>query len=82
MAYYDYTHPALHPQAWTWRSPWVRYSVGGLLALTLASLLVGFVWLPSVHRDFTARGLWDGICRAAGVPAAWRDPAAAARRSR
>jgi cytochrome c553 len=35
------------------------------------SILVGFVWLPSVHGDYTAQGLWASICRAAGVPAAW-----------
>ena len=48
-----------------------------LVALTVASLLVGFVWLPSVHADFTAKGLWDAICRAAGVPTTWSDGGAA-----
>src|SRR5688572_7115220 len=47
--------------------------VAALVALTVASLMVGFVWLPSVHADFTAKGLWDAICRAAGVPSAWSD---------
>jgi cytochrome c553 len=47
--------------------------VAALIALTVAALLVGFVWLPSVHADFTAKGLWDAICRAAGVPTAWSD---------
>jgi cytochrome c553 len=47
--------------------------IASLIALTVASLLVGFVWLPSVHADFTAKGLWDAICRAAGVPTAWSD---------
>jgi cytochrome c553 len=47
--------------------------VASLIALTVAALLVGFVWLPSVHADFTAKGLWDAICRAAGVPTAWSD---------
>ena len=56
---------------WSWRNPWFRGSVLSLVALTLGSLLVGFVWLPSVHRDFTAQGLWAAICRAAGVPADW-----------
>jgi len=46
-------------------------SVAALVAVTVVSLLVGFVWLPSVHSDFTAKGLWDAICRAAGVPASW-----------
>jgi cytochrome c553 len=59
-------------------------SVVALVALTLASMAVGFVWLPSVHADFTAEGLWDSICRAAGVPADWPGSgraAAAARRA-
>jgi len=54
-----------------WRHEWVRWSVTSLAALTVVSLLVGFVWLPSVHGDFTAKGIWDSICRAAGVPASW-----------
>ena len=49
----------------------MRWSILSLVALTLVSILVGFVWLPSVHPDFTAKGLWDGICRAAGVPSTW-----------
>ena len=51
--------------------PWVRCSVASLLALALCSAAVGFLWLPSVHGDFSAKGLWDSICRAAGVPAGW-----------
>lgn len=43
----------------------------GLAALTLVSLLVAFVWLPSAQADFRAAGLWDSICRAAGVPSTW-----------
>ena len=42
--------------------------VVSLVVLTVISLAIGFVWLPSVHADFTAKGLWDSICRAAGVP--------------
>lgn len=63
-----------------WRSPWVRWSLASLVALTLLALLVGFVWLPSVQPDFAAQGLWASICRAAGVPAQWGDPAATVRR--
>jgi cytochrome c553 len=55
----------------SWRNAWVRWSVLALVALTVVSVLVGFVWLPSVHRDFSAQGLWTAICRAAGVPADW-----------
>jgi cytochrome c553 len=51
--------------------PWLRWSLVSVVALTLGSLAVGFLWLPSVHRDFSAQGLWDSICRAAGVPASW-----------
>jgi cytochrome c553 len=46
-------------------------SVVALVAITAVALVVGFVWLPSVHPDFTAKGLWDAICRAAGVPGSW-----------
>ncbi|MCG2595540.1 cytochrome c4 [Ramlibacter sp. XY19] len=46
-------------------------ATGVLLAL---SLLVGFVWLPMVKPDFAQGGLWDAICRAAGVPSAWSAP--------
>lgn len=56
---------------YTWSNAWFRWSVASLVAFTLLSVLVGFVWLPSVHKDFTAQNLWDAICRAAGVPAQW-----------
>jgi cytochrome c553 len=54
-----------------WGNPWVRWGTTWLVVLTVLSLLVGFVVLPSVHGDFTAEGLWSSICRAAGVPANW-----------
>jgi len=54
-----------------WANPWFRWSVVSLVALTVACVLVGFVWLPSVHADFTAQGLWASICRAAGAPVSW-----------
>lgn len=57
--------------------PWVKWSVLSLAAVTLVSILIGFVWLPSAHADFTVKGLWDGICRAAGVPAQWASKEAA-----
>lgn len=56
---------------YAWSNPWFRWSVVSLVALTVVSLLVGFVWLPSVHGDFSAQGVWASICRAAGVPADW-----------
>jgi cytochrome c553 len=52
-------------------SRWVRWSVVSLIALTVLCVVIGFVWLPSAQADFTAQGLWNSICRAAGVPAAW-----------
>jgi cytochrome c553 len=63
--------------AYRWDNPWLRWSVVSLALLTIVSILVGFVWLPSVHGDFTAQGLWASICRAAGVPAKWSDASAA-----
>ena len=61
--------------------PWFRWSVIFLIVLTLGSIGVGFLWLPSVHRDFTAQGLWASICRAAGVPGAWGQDGAATRQA-
>lgn len=60
-----------------WSSPWVRWSVVSLVVLTVLSILVGFMVLPSVHGDFTAQGLWNSICRAAGVPSSWSQQGAA-----
>jgi cytochrome c553 len=65
-----------------WRNATVRRSVVALALLAMLSLLVGFVWLPSVHEDFSAAGLWDRICRAAGVPGAWRASTATAEAAR
>ena len=62
---------------YTWQNAWFRWSVVSLVVLTVLSMLVGFVWLPSAHADFSARGLWESICRAAGVPAAWSRPSEA-----
>ncbi len=56
-----------------WGNPWIRWSVVSLVVLTILAMLVGFVWLPSVHGDFSAQGLWASICRAAGVPSSWSD---------
>lgn len=55
----------------SWRDPWFRWGVGSVVALTVLSALVGFIWLPTVHSDFTAQGIWASICRAAGVPDTW-----------
>lgn len=49
----------------------LRTTVLAVCALTVFSVVVGFVWLPTAQSDFSAAGLWASICRAAGVPAAW-----------
>ena len=54
----------------------VKLALGGVLALLVASLLVGFVWLPMMKPDYAQGGLWDAICRAAGVPNTWGQPLA------
>ena len=64
------------PHGPSWRQPGFRRSVVALVVLTVLAILVGFVWLPSVHGDFTGQGLWAGICRAAGVPSSWYDAGA------
>ena len=56
---------------YAWSTPWFRWSVVSLAVLTMASFLIGFVVLPSVHKDYTAAGLWASICRAAGLPESW-----------
>ena len=57
--------------ACSWSNPWFCWSVLALAALTVVSFLIGFLVLPSSQADFSARGLWDSICRAAGVPSSW-----------
>ncbi|CAB3800634.1 hypothetical protein LMG28614_05233 [Paraburkholderia ultramafica] len=53
------------------RNRWFTSSVGGVIVMAIVSILIGFVWLPSRHPDFTQRGLWATICSAAGVPSSW-----------
>ncbi|MBS0446886.1 MAG: cytochrome c4 [Proteobacteria bacterium] len=60
-----------------WGNPLVRWSILALAGLSVVSILVGFLWLPSVHADFSAGGVWASICRAAGVPSSWGNGAAA-----
>ncbi|MEM5341782.1 c-type cytochrome [Paraburkholderia azotifigens] len=50
---------------------WFTSSVLGTIAIAVVSILIGFVWLPSKHADFTQRGLWATICSAAGAPSSW-----------
>lgn len=49
----------------------VRMALIALAVLMVLALVTGFLWLPQVKPDFTAGGLWDAICRAAGVPSTW-----------
>jgi len=56
---------------YAWSNAGFRWSVIALVVLTVGSFLVGFVVLPAVHKDFAVAGLWESICRAAGVPARW-----------
>ncbi|HEX9172712.1 MAG TPA: c-type cytochrome [Telluria sp.] len=56
-----------------------RTSIAALVALTIVALLIGFVWLPSAQPDFRGQGLWDSICRAAGLPSKWTDAAGVSR---
>jgi cytochrome c553 len=49
------------------KNVWFRRSAGAVIATAAIAALIGFVWVPSVQSDNTFRGLWDAICRAAGV---------------
>jgi cytochrome c553 len=49
----------------------ILWSIAAVVALTIVSVAIGFVWLPSAQADFSAKGVWDMICRAAGVPERW-----------
>jgi cytochrome c553 len=52
----------------------VRMALAALGVLLVLSMLVGFLWLPMVKQDFAQDGLWQAICRAAGVPSTWYAP--------
>lgn len=60
-----------------WHNAWFRWSVAGVAAMAAFAVAIGFVWLPSVQKDYMAEGLWSAICRAAGVPAPWAPPTGA-----
>lgn len=53
-----------------------RTSIISLIALTMGAAAVGFLLLPTAQADFRAQGIWDSICRAAGLPSKWGNPAA------
>ncbi|CAL76096.1 Putative cytochrome c; putative signal peptide [Bradyrhizobium sp. ORS 278] len=50
------------------RNPHVRISVGVTLGLLVLTALLGFIVLPYAQREADLAGLWDVICRAAGLP--------------
>ncbi len=56
---------------WNWRLPlrdrWVVTSVGVTAGITVASIVLGFAWLPYQQPGERFRGLWDAICSAAGL---------------
>lgn len=54
----------------------VRLALVSLLVMLVLAIAVGFLWLPMVKPDFAAGGLWEAICRAAGVPSTWYAPLA------
>jgi cytochrome c553 len=49
------------------RDRWVVTSVGVAGGVAVASIIVGFVWLPYEQSGERFRGLWDAICSAAGL---------------
>lgn len=53
------------------RNRWCTVSVGLTAGVAVVSILIGFVWLPSVHTDPQFTGIWNAICSAAGVPRQW-----------
>jgi cytochrome c553 len=49
----------------------VRLSLAALAVLLLLTIAIAFLWLPLVKPDFVQGGLWDSLCRVAGVPSTW-----------
>ncbi len=54
------------------KNVWFTASVGAVLGVLVVAAGVGFLWIPLAQSEKTAAGLWDAICTAAGVPAAFR----------
>jgi len=53
------------------RNRWFTVSVGLTAGVAIVSILIGFIWLPSVQTDAPFTGIWNAICSAAGVPQQW-----------
>jgi len=49
------------------RNPWFTASVGFTAAIAIAAALAGFAWLPLQQQGGRFRGVWDAMCRAAGL---------------
>lgn len=60
-----------HDHARSGPNLWLLWSVGAVVAMSVAAMAIGFVLLPQVKPDFVQGGLWETICRAAGVPSSW-----------
>jgi len=63
--------PAGEERLFSLRNRWFTVSVGAVIAVAVVSIVIGFVWLPSVKQDAQFSGLWNAICSAAGVPRQW-----------
>lgn len=55
----------------SFRNRWFTVSVGLTAGVAIVSILIGFIWLPSVQTDAPFSGIWNAICSAAGVPQQW-----------
>jgi len=51
---------------------WFTASVGAVIGVLVVAAGIGFLWIPLAQSEKNAAGLWDAICTAAGVPAAFR----------
>lgn len=49
------------------RDRWVVTSVGATACIVVASIVLGFAWLPYAQQGERFRNLWDSICSAAGL---------------
>lgn len=54
------------------KNVWFTASVGAVIGIAAVAALIGFIWIPLEQSNKTVAGLWDAICRAAGVPESFR----------
>jgi len=54
------------------KNVWFTASVGAVIGIAVVAALIGFIWIPLEQSNKTVAGLWDAICRAAGVPESFR----------